>query len=382
VGLINIPDLPAHFLPLPDVLDALKVQVLARTDKVGVQGMGGIGKTVLATVLALDTEVQRRFHHGVIWLTLGRLPDLVARQAQLAKALGDTAPNFIDTQDGRARLSVLLASKACLIVLDDVWNSEAIEAFNVLGPESRLLITTRSAELVTGLGAEPYPLDVLLEPQARQLLSDWSNQPKLPPQADLIIRECGRLPLALAIVGAMLRNKPLKRWDSVLRSLQEADLGKFSYPFPGYKEYPTLLAALEVSVEELAPALRMRYEALAVFPENTPIPVSAVNTLWMTQGLEEDTVEYDLDTLEGRSLLRRDHAGCVTLHNLQRDYLRVRAGTDLLVLHCRLLDAYRSKRSDGWASVSDDGYFFQFLPYHLKEAEKEEELKALLLDYA
>ncbi len=95
--LSNVPESPPHFLPRPEELQKLKDIVLSETNqrvvdtgrmrRVGVQGMGGIGKTVLATALALDEEVRRAFRDGVFWLTFGQTPELAALQLQLANAL-------------------------------------------------------------------------------------------------------------------------------------------------------------------------------------------------------------------------------------------------------------------------------------------------------
>jgi hypothetical protein len=66
--LVNVPNLPPHFLPRTGDLQALKDAVLAAftkpvaltgAGKIGVQGMGGIGKTVLAAALAHDSDVVR-----------------------------------------------------------------------------------------------------------------------------------------------------------------------------------------------------------------------------------------------------------------------------------------------------------------------------------
>ncbi|MBI1881388.1 MAG: hypothetical protein HYR94_24680, partial [Chloroflexi bacterium] len=92
--LVNVPELPPHFLPRPDDLTSVKaallggeqpVAITAPTRKVGVQGMGGVGKSVLAAALARDAEVRRAFPDGVFWLTLGQEPALTTRQAQLAE---------------------------------------------------------------------------------------------------------------------------------------------------------------------------------------------------------------------------------------------------------------------------------------------------------
>jgi len=154
----NVPNLPAHFLPRPDDLNALKNAVLAdvstpvvvtgRTRSIGVHGMGGIGKSVLAAALARDDEVRSAFPDGVIWLTIGQEPAITSRQRQLALALGDEPSAFEDEQQGKARLSELLADKACLVILDDVWEVKHAAAFNVLGAQCRMLVTTRDARII------------------------------------------------------------------------------------------------------------------------------------------------------------------------------------------------------------------------------------------
>jgi hypothetical protein len=80
----GVPDLPPHYLPCEADLAGLKQKVLsadasiAITGKgraVGVQGMGGIGKTVLAAALAHDSEVRQAFPDGIYWLTIDQNPD-------------------------------------------------------------------------------------------------------------------------------------------------------------------------------------------------------------------------------------------------------------------------------------------------------------------
>ena len=129
-----------------------QVVVTGRMQRVGVQGMGGIGKTVLATAVARDDSVRRAFGDGVFWLTFGQTPELSALQLQLAKALGsDTLQPFTNHSDGAACLRELLASKTCLLILDDVWQTKHLQAFVALGQNCQMLITTRKSELITAI---------------------------------------------------------------------------------------------------------------------------------------------------------------------------------------------------------------------------------------
>ena len=162
--LVKVPELPPNFLLRSDDLIAVKEVLLIDTgrstaitgalSKVGLHGMGGIGKSVLGAALARDAEVRRRFYDGIFWLTLGTDPKMVMRrQSDLAEML-DVPHAFEDIDQGWTYLSKQLGNKTCLIVLDDVWHAEDVKGFfNDLGPQCRILITTRDAGIIKALGA-------------------------------------------------------------------------------------------------------------------------------------------------------------------------------------------------------------------------------------
>src|SRR5207237_4107087 len=175
--------------------------------RTGIHGMGGIGKSVLATALARDHEVRRAFPDGVIWVGIGQQPTLVTLQRRVAQALGDPG-HFDNEPQGKGKLHELLEHQAVLLVLDDVWDPAHAEAFDVLGPRCRAVITTRDAALITSLGGTPHQVQLLTEAEALALLARWAECPEdaLPPLARAVMTECGRFPLALSISGAMRRD--------------------------------------------------------------------------------------------------------------------------------------------------------------------------------
>ena len=84
--LVAVAELPACFLAQPYRIKALRdlllvdlqkpVVVSGAAARVGLQGMGGIGKSVLASALAHRHEVRRAFPDGIFWITLGQKPQL------------------------------------------------------------------------------------------------------------------------------------------------------------------------------------------------------------------------------------------------------------------------------------------------------------------
>jgi WD40 repeat protein len=383
---------PEHFIPRPQAMEQLSATVLADVAQptvitsakrtAALQGMGGVGKSVLAAAFARACETRRVFLDGIVWVRVGQQPDLGARLRLAGQALGDDVlQHYLDPHSGVTRLSQLLADKVCLLVLDDVWDVAHAEPFaNALGPRCRLLITTRDGGLATALGAQEHRLDVLSENQALALLARWADQDveSLPPQARDVADECGNLPLALAMIGATVHGKP-SRWANALHRLRNADLKKIRRQFPNYP-YPDLLRAIQVSVEALDPNVETRYLDFAVFPEDVPIPETVLQVLWEPEWLDEYDTQDVVDLLVERSLVRRDEDGCLTLHDLQFDYVR-RQHADLPALHGRLLDAYAAQCPTGWPSGPSDGYFFESLAHHLVEAGWGDELRALLLDF-
>jgi len=114
----------------------------------------------------------------------------------------------------------VLKDRAVLLVLDDLWQAADAQAFDVLGPRCRAVVTTRDAGLITTLGGTQHQVQLLDERQALNLLAQWAEKPEdaMPAAAREVMAECGRLPLALAICGAMVRDGD--SWEEVRDALR------------------------------------------------------------------------------------------------------------------------------------------------------------------
>ena len=340
---------------------------------VGLVGMGGSGKSVLAAAVARDLRVRDAFPDGRFWLELGPHPRLPLLQARLAAALGDSTP-ITDLPQGRARLSSLLAERRCLLVLDNVWDRTDLSAFAVTGPMGRLLVTTRDAATLPGdtsISLKEFALDAAL-----QLLGGWTATPagQLPAEARAVARECGYLPLALALCGAMIADGDCS-WLGLLDLLHHADLGALRSRLVLYP-HRILVVALQASLNTLPQDARDRYMGFAVFNNEGPVPLAALQVLW---GLGQPGTAALVSDLAAKSLLRVE-ASRVSLHDLQMDYLVRFAAADLSALHEQLLAGYAARCSRGWPSGPDDGYFYQHLAGHLAAVGRRDELTGLLTD--
>jgi NB-ARC domain len=144
-----------------------------------VGGMGGIGKTVLATALCRDPAVQRAFPDGIAWITIGREwgRDFVTGMREVGRALGEDVERGWDTNSAcENSYRTILREKAALIVVDDVWNLEHLNPLLVDAPRSRFLFTTRDGSIVKTVTGRKYGADLLALDEARLLLARSSGR--------------------------------------------------------------------------------------------------------------------------------------------------------------------------------------------------------------
>jgi hypothetical protein len=314
-----VPNLPPHFLGRPELLLRLKEAVLVDLQRpvvvtgaaarVGVQGMGGIGKSVLAAAVARDRQVRRAYPDGVIWVSFGQQPNLAQLQRDVARAIGGDDPIENEVQ-GRVVLQQLLAQKAALLILDDVWEARHASAFDVLGPRCRALVTTRDAGILHALQGVTYQVELFTEAEALQLLADSvrASVPELPAEATLIVRECGCLPLAVALCAGMARKRG-GDFHTVLERLRGADLEKIADRESINEQHRSLWQAMQASLAMLSPAEQRRFAELSVFATDQTVPEAAVATLWEHTGqLDSADTEDLLVTLGERSLIHLDRA--------------------------------------------------------------------------
>ena len=327
VTYLTAPPRVANYLERPEALHALRDALFAEDHRqpialTALAGMGGIGKTVLAKALTDDEVVQRAFPDGIVWITAGkeRKRDFIAEMREVAKALGDDLSRFDTDLACQHQYRTTIADKAALIVVDDVWSKADIESLLAESPRSRFLYTTRDASIGRFVGAHEHRADLLDVAQSRELLASWANLPAaaLPAEADEVIVQCGRLPLALSVVGAMLRGAAAEFWADTLDLLRKADLSALQDQLPEGQD--SFFKAVEVSFQSLKPEMRGRYKALAVLLEDMAAPLPILQTLWNVSNAEaRRSSRHFVD----RSLAQRDGAAeSIRLHDLQLDYVR------------------------------------------------------------
>ncbi|MBI2276516.1 MAG: DUF4062 domain-containing protein [Dechloromonas sp.] len=173
----------------------------------------GVGKTAVAAELIQNREICERFPDGVLWAHLGADPDVRRQLRKWATALGFTDEQ-LDKAASLGELSDLIVQaidqRRLLLVVDDVWSTEAGEYFKLGGENCAYVVTTRflkvARELMPTVG-QVITVPTLDDDEGLALLAEIApNSVGLAPkQLRQRVRRVGGLPIALVLIGNMLK---------------------------------------------------------------------------------------------------------------------------------------------------------------------------------
>ena len=388
-------DMPLDYVQRPDEFNALVGQLIQREAgepvaiTTALRGAGGYGKTTLARALCHDDDVQEAFSNGVLWITLGERPgNLISHLVELIRELNPDAETSFTSQEGaRAELRNILDGADVLLVVDDVWKREHLNPFLNLGDGVAVLVTTRN-DAVLPSGIAKQEIDRMKSGEAVALLGAGLGNDVIQQHGaalGALADRLGEWPLLLGLVNGVLRRRieqqtPAEAIAYVYKALAKRGLVAFDDRDATQRQF-AVSKTLAVSFELLTNVELARYHELAIFPEDTDIPLVTVERLWhVTAGLDDfDTEElaeqlYRLSLLLDFSLQTRT----LRLHDVIREYLRHEVKHKLPHWNERLLDSYGVKR---WADLpQDEPYLWDQLAWHLVEAGREEALLATVKD--
>ncbi|KAJ0667327.1 putative P-loop containing nucleoside triphosphate hydrolase [Helianthus annuus] len=198
---------------------------------VGIWGIGGSGKTTLASYMY--KEISQQFEGHCI---VDNVRDesskngLTSLQNKILSNLLKTPVVVQNVIDGRNKIKNMLCRSNVLMVLDDVDDLCQLEALagshNWYGDGSRIVITTRDENLLTAHKVDVvYPMSLLSDDEAIRLFNRHAYQEKnhLEDYEALSLRVvsyAAGLPLALKILGSFLCDKDENEWQSALAKLR------------------------------------------------------------------------------------------------------------------------------------------------------------------
>uniref|UniRef100_A0A2N9FBV4 AAA+ ATPase domain-containing protein n=1 Tax=Fagus sylvatica TaxID=28930 RepID=A0A2N9FBV4_FAGSY len=307
-----------------------------RVARIGIWGLGGVGKTTLVRALNNELVSSSTQPFGiVIWATVSKSFDLRQVQKQIAERLNLE----VEREESEQRVAIrlhwrLVNEEKFLLILDDVWEKIDLDILGVPQPKvhrgCKIILTSRSMEVCRSMFTDfEVKIDVLNDEEAWQLFcqkaEDVFNDEKIKPLAEAIVRECCGLPLAIILVGAAMRRKEkVELWEHALNELRR------SVPF-----------VEDIEVEVYKP-LKWSYDSLqgnnikscflycSLFPEDYSIEIIELVQHWLGEGLIDeqlnhlDSINTGMDLIEKLkdSCLLQDGAdeGTVKMYVVVRDF--------------------------------------------------------------
>ncbi|KAI9165943.1 hypothetical protein LWI28_023297 [Acer negundo] len=280
-GPCSPPDPPASTPGLDAPMKELRTELVKDDGMqvIVVSAPGGAGKTTLVKKLCADDQVKDKFQENIFFVTVSKTPDVKIIVQRIFQHKKRNVPTFQTDEAAINDLEQLLKSigqKAILLVLDDVWSESLLQKFKFQLPGYKILVTSRSVFPQFGSGHHLKPLN----DEAAMILFRSSATPqdgKLSffdeNLAKKILRVCKGSPLALTVVGKLLRGEPAAVWQSKVKEWDQVK----SIFISGTE----LLVCLQSSLDVLDEEVKECYLDLVSFPQDQRIPITALIDMWM-----------------------------------------------------------------------------------------------------
>ncbi|XP_076926011.1 putative late blight resistance protein homolog R1B-16 [Bidens hawaiensis] len=292
------------------IIEKLVADYPKKLDVVSIVGMGGIGKTTLATKVFGHDYAKYHFHVRV-WVSVSQTYDKRAVLTQILKSIG-VKPDFekagefyekySDSQLHELVHKNLMGSRY-LIVIDDIWHIETWASLKLFFPHenkgSRILLTSRVTEVAKHASSNGliHHMGYLNKETSWELLCqkvfhgneypEWSIKPGME-----IVENCQGLPLALVVIAGVLAKE---NWSENFWVEIAERTGLYIV-----NEENGCLETLGLSYDHLPLHLRECFLYLGGFPEDYKIKVEWLIWLWVAEGfIQEDGNRSLEDIAEG-----------------------------------------------------------------------------------
>jgi tetratricopeptide (TPR) repeat protein len=305
-------------------------QILAYFDQgetlIGLRGMGGIGKTALAIVLA--DKLKDRFSDAQFFIDLqGTSANPLSASQAIAQIIRAYLPTMRLPESGAELGNLyrsLLNMKRALLLLDNAAGREQVEL--LMPPKGcSMLITSREKFFFGGL--KTVDLEELpSEDACRLLLADTG---RIGDYAAELAKLCGYLPLALRNAASILAERINLEVPEYLRRLKDAKT-----------RLDLVEASFSLSYDLLSPQLQELWCKLSVFPAD--FDCKAAEAVWE---LDSNHAENALGELVKLSLANyaASPGGRYRLHDLARLYAKSKLNpADGLAARQRHAEYYQS----------------------------------------
>ncbi|XP_031376653.1 uncharacterized protein LOC116192285 isoform X2 [Punica granatum] len=213
--------LDSRALIMSKIMEALTDNNVRR---IGVHGMGGVGKTTLLDEVERKAKASKRFDK-VIRKLISKNPNVGVIRAEINHILGQ-----LDKKDNGGGSG----KKKAFIILDDLWEEHhltriEIEDNSYQNVEVKLLLTSRNEDLLADkMDCQPNLHLPPLGPEETAKLfaaiaGDEFGDPKTDTLAAKLVKICEGLPILILPLARMLKNKALSTLEEAVEHIKKSE---------------------------------------------------------------------------------------------------------------------------------------------------------------
>ncbi|KAK5834130.1 hypothetical protein PVK06_018004 [Gossypium arboreum] len=286
-------------------------------NKIGVWGMGGVGKTTIMKHIHNDLLKQQRFER-VIWVTISKEFNVMKVQDDIAGALKlkEDWPREGDKLRRAAILSEMLKNAGKhVLILDDVWDKVSLEEVGIPKPSGsngcKLVLTTRSEHVCKYMGCKVIKVKPLSEEEALILFlnkvgPNIVQSPTIMPTLKLVVKECAGLPLTVVVVAGTMKGEDNPCiWKNALGELKER-IGKVE----GVEA--EVIERLKFSSDHLKDKqAKDCFLYCTVYPEDFEIEMDELIECWIEEGFIDDMGTRQEMKDKGLTILKKLEDNCL-----------------------------------------------------------------------
>ncbi len=280
---------------------------------VAIVGMGGAGKTALASEIA--HQLRSQFADGVLWASVSDNQPADILQSW-ALAFDKDLSKIGNVEARAAAMRNILAGRRTLIVLDDVTAGSDIELLTPGAGDCPLLITTRDRAEVAARSRQIIELPELTTPESLALLTFYLGETDVQAEQEAAVALCttlGGLPLAVEIAAQRIFAAPRRNLARMVRSLQAAG-DRLTHGISNR----SVRTSFQVSWEALTPQLQRVFALSGMFDGRSFTAAALAAADGDTAAA--DTISDQLEQLTMLSMLKLSGSDRFVHHRLLADF--------------------------------------------------------------
>ncbi|XP_068332274.1 putative disease resistance RPP13-like protein 1 [Pyrus communis] len=279
---------------------------------VAIVGLPGVGKTTLAQLVFNNKDDAMKEFELKVWVSVSDDFDVVRVTKAILQSITSQPVQVEEFSKMQHDLSEQLRGKKFLIVLDDIWDKDDYDLydlwtrlqspFGVGTGGSKIIVTTRDRNVAKITGAAGvHNLECMADDDCMEIFERHAfgeNNNGKPVNYEVIrtkiVGKCCGLPLAARTLGGLLRRQEKEEWGEILDN-----------KLWNLADKSGLLPVLKLSYHYLPSHLKRCFAYCSILPNDYEFGEKELVLLWMAEGL-----------------IQQKHDDNKQMEDLGRDYFR------------------------------------------------------------